>query len=50
VVTALTFVALHAHFHEFVARTHGDRESVPAGSPFAKSPVAWAASALEHAG
>jgi radical SAM superfamily enzyme YgiQ (UPF0313 family) len=37
IVAALTFMALHAHFHEFVARVHGDPEDVPAESPFART-------------
>jgi radical SAM superfamily enzyme YgiQ (UPF0313 family) len=39
-VVALSFLAVHKHFHEYVRRTHGDAEAAGPRSPFAGAAAA----------
>jgi radical SAM superfamily enzyme YgiQ (UPF0313 family) len=41
-VTAVSYMVAHKHFHEYVTATHGDPETVAAESPFAEAAApAW---------
>jgi radical SAM superfamily enzyme YgiQ (UPF0313 family) len=40
-VTAVSYMIAHKHFHEYVSETHGDPETVAPRSPFAEATERW---------